>query len=71
MFDTTLGFSTIGGFNVSNDLIEFASSLFPNWQKVQGDISHVDDDTVITLDKTDKLTILGVTDLTAKNFTFI
>ena len=74
-FDAGFGKETISDFTPTGaqaDLMDFAAALFPDFAAVQGAMSQVGANTLITLDATDVITLANVqkTALTAANFAF-
>jgi len=63
---------TINGFNASHDVLQFNPALLANYAAVLLDTKQVGANTVIRIDATDSVTLVGVTasSLHANNFHF-
>ena len=72
VFGAAIGTEVINGF-ASTDSIQFSATDFASWSALQSHISQLGANTVITLDSTDKLTLMGVTatSLTQSQFHFV
>jgi hypothetical protein len=72
VFQPAFGQDTISGF-ASTDLIKFSTADFANWSALSPDISQSGANTVIQLDASDTLTLLGVTatSLSQSEFRFV
>ena len=60
VFQAAFGQDSITGFN-STDTIQLAVSDFASWNVLQGDMAQSGVNTVITLDASDSITLVGVT----------
>jgi hypothetical protein len=72
VFQPQFGASAVGGFN-STDTMTFSASDFSNFQALQQDMSQSGANTLITLDASDRITLVNMTasNLTASQFHFV
>lgn len=71
-FDPSFGHDTIGDFSVG-DIVEFASSVFADFDAVLGSATEVDGSTVITFDGDNSVTLqhVALASLSADEFRFV
>jgi phosphodiesterase/alkaline phosphatase D-like protein len=64
LFDGNFGLDSITGFSVtgvSHDVIQFSTSVFADWNALQGAISDSAEGAVIAVNSSDVITVVGVT----------